>query len=372
MQNQIFPHIKFKHTWSMFVLIFSIAILKSGVWVMANLETSRQIALSPFKKPFEGSEADYLVNSWFINFLAHTIQFTSPAKYLALHAIAAVLSIFVGYLIISKRYSGTTLTVSISIFAILPVNAAIFYWIGMDGVLVCLFMTSLLVKNTFLLALLGIFIGMQHFELGIVAVLTLFTFEILIRKQKTDGKSVVEIATLLLGVLIGKVFLIIIFRFSGIVLQENRFTLGIENFRHNLVVHVRFLPAAIFTMFGVLWILILKMESTTRKAFLIASAIPVLTSLFVWDQTRVLQISSTLLVMRAVVLNETLLKSLSFQELRYLLFAWLIVPWIWIWQAFLGSVTGYDIMYLYSRVFNTETAPSGAALFWWAFPRALI
>jgi hypothetical protein len=339
---------------------------------MGNLETSRQIAMSPFVRPFENNDADYLINSWFINYVANIIHFTSPNRYLMLHLMITILSLFLGFKIISKRFLEDQLTIALVIFAILPVNAGIFYWIGMDGVLVCCFMISFFLRNLFLRAAIGIIIGMQHFELGLVAVLSLLIYDFFSQKTKPNFNNMKDSASLLLGVLLGKVILGVIFRSSGLILEDTRFSLGFQNFRDNLVVHVRFLPAAIYTMFGVLWLLILKMDKRTKSAFLLAAMIPIISCLFVWDQSRVLQVSSTLLAMRALVLNKQLLASVSFSELKLLLLTWFIVPWIWIWQAFLGPITGYDIMFIYSRLFDTDTAPSGPALFWWVFPRTLL
>jgi hypothetical protein len=370
--DRVIRFLKFKPQWVVFLTIFVVAIVKSGVWVMGNLEASRQIALSPFARPFENHDADYLINSWFINFVAHILDFTTPTKYLMLHVVLTVMSVFIGFKIVSRQIPGKLLTYAIVIFALLPVNAGIFYWIGMDGVLVCCFMLTFFLKNPLARISMGIIIGMQHFEIGLVAILSLIAYDVAAQKSRFALKKMENSLTLFAGLLLGKFFLSLIFRSSGLVLQETRFSLGFENFRHNMVVHVRFLPAAIFTMFGVLWLLVLKMDAHNKRAFLLATTIPIAASLFVWDQTRILQVSSTLLAMRALVLNKELLSLISLSELKYLLLAWFVVPWIWIWQAFLGPVTGYDIMYIYSRIFDTGTAPSGPALFWWAFPRTLL
>ena len=354
------------------VTIFLIAIFKSGVWIMGNLDATRLIAENPFINPFEDSKDDYLLNSWLLNFVAFLIKATNPVSYLVLNIICTSLAIIVGVLTVKRKVQPKNQNYASYMFVMLPVSAGVFYWIGMDGFLLLLLVMYFALEKKLYTVLLGILVGMQHFEIGIIAAASLIVYERLRSRDDENKNSVAKATILILGILMGKLNLIIIFHTNGIIVRENRFTLGFDNVFHNLVDSVRYTPAALFSAIGIFWIIILKLQKKEQKAFLIAFTIPIVASFFVWDQTRILQQSSILIVMRAIILNEKMIDRIHPQEIKSFFVAWLIIPWVWIWQDFLGPITGYNIMILISRIFNTDTAPANPELFWWIFSRTLL
>ena len=357
---------------ALLITIFLIAIAKSGVWIMGNLDATRLIAENPFANPFENSNADYLLNSWLLNFIAFLLHATKPVNFFVLHLVFTVLAILVGVFTVRNKVQPKNQNYASYMFVMLPVSAGVFYWIGMDGFLLLLFVTYFALTKKAQIVILGALIGMQHFEIGIIAAASLFVYEKMKNKEDSEKNTLLKATILLLGILIGKIVLIIIFHVNQVTVRENRYTLGFDSAIHKLVDIVRYAPAAIFSALGILWILILKIDRKEQKAFLVAFALPLVASFFVWDQTRILQQSSILIVMRAFVLNEKILDRVNPQEIKSFFLAWLIVPWIWIWQDFLGPITGFNIMILISRIFNTNTAPDNSELFWWIFSRTLL
>lgn len=370
----MYPQIKqfFKKPDVLLVLIFLTAIIKSGVWVMGNLETTRLIAENPFVNPFDNSDADYLINSWLLNFIAYSVRATNPINYLALHIFFTILAILVGVVSVKRRMQIENNNYASYMFVMLPVSAGIFYWVGMDGFLFLLLILYFAIKRKKLTVVLGILVGMQHFEIGIIAVTSLIFYDALTKKNTLHGLIRARPTYFALGMVLGKLTLITLFNVNNLIVRESRYSLGFDNVIHNLVDNVRYLPAAVFSAIGIFWILVLKLERNKQKAFLISFLIPVVASLFVWDQTRILQQSSILIVMRAFVLNKNLATGINREEIKYFFFAWLIIPWVWVWQDFLGPITGYNIMILVSRIFNTDTAPVNSELFWWIFSRNLL
>jgi hypothetical protein len=121
----------------------------------------------------------------------------------------------------------------------LPTVATTFYWIGMDTFIVFLMSClALNYKKPILLMLIGIFGGLHHFEIMVAGTATLLfynmiqnkTFNILQTRSFLKNRDIFPPFMMVLGVLLGKALLIIIFEVNNIVVARDGISLGFYYF----------------------------------------------------------------------------------------------------------------------------------------------
>jgi hypothetical protein len=148
--------------------------------------------------------------------------------------------------------------------------------------------------------------------------------------------------------------------------------MGFENVRDNFVYQSRFMPIILFSAMGVLWIVIFKLNVLNKYILISTYLFPVLATFFVWDQSRIIQLTCFMTTLRILFYLEEELHSVATSEIVHLFILFLLVPWVWIWQAPLTYVTPYDFMYFLSKIFHIGATPNDFTLGTWPFPRATI
>ena len=208
---------------NLFSITFLIAILKSGIWVFPAIYASFVISQQPFQQPFSNPDDQYLMTTWFASYLAHVMGIKTLASFIALHFCFAIFSVIFLYRYVTRFVDKEIQGKSILMFAILPALSTIFYWVGMDSFTFLLMTVYLNLRlKPKLTLIVGIIGGLHHFEIIFVSAFSLFVYELVRGKEFRRLKEFISSATLLIGVLFGKILLTLIFELNQVAVSKNR------------------------------------------------------------------------------------------------------------------------------------------------------
>jgi hypothetical protein len=349
--------------WKLVTFLVIVNVLKSGVWYIPNLAVSLRVAKNPFSNGLRDfPEAHYIFWSWFAPFLAWRIGATGQWSFTAFHLVFAIgfTALFIAMLF--ARLPEPQARTALILFTVLPVSATAYFWISMDGVTLFLMACALALRKYWPLSLLvGIALGMQHFEQGFCALGVLIVALLLGKYFKSSTEYSVRWAVAsLAGVVIGKGLLMALFIHWHIELNSGRLYWLLANRRLLLGEFVYHFQYIIYSVFGVGWIFVLKTTELGRKAIplFIGIAGALLLLPISADQTRVVAIVSFMLVAVFCLLNLSFLTRLDKQFVSWLLATWLIVPYAWVWNGNpKWSVLPYDIVMLLHKLHGCFSVP---------------
>jgi hypothetical protein len=356
---------------NLYSITFLIAILKSGVWVFPAIYASFVISQQPFKQPFSNPSDQYLMTTWFASFFAHILGIKSLASFIVLHFVFAIFAVYLLFRYITNNVRQEVLGKSILLFAMLPAVSTVFYWVGMDSFTFLVMVTFLNFKRNPLVALIiGIVGGLHHFEILVTGITGLLVFEILRGFYKIKEKGNLSSIFFLLGVVLGKLLLTLIFAANHVFVAKGRTSIGLEGLKDNLDLVSRYGFLIYWSMLGVLWIVLIRAFAAKNResfALLVSLLIPFAVVFFVRDSSRVIQLTSFLTIAVGLLSNQHFLEFISIKQIKLLLLAWLLVPWVWIWQGVFGTSILFTIKYVISRLFKNDLAPWTGSISMWPF-----
>jgi hypothetical protein len=340
-----------------------IALVKTGVWHIPNLGYFAAIAQNPFANPFADPDQHYLFWTWLGSFIAWAISATGGGTFLALHLLFAVA--FTGLFIrtIFATLPETEARTALVLFALLPVSTTAFFWIGPDGLTLLLMMAALAMPGAPPAALvLGILLGMQHFEQGFFAAGALLFVTLVTTWQGQRFRySIVWAALFFAGVILGKLALMAIFSHFGVVVNSGRMHYLLANLRDLLGQFWFHWQVILWSVLGLGWFLVFRSFDAGRRyaAPLVALAGLLLLLPISGDQTRVVAIASFPLVAAIWLLDEEFLKGLPKPTVAILALLWLVVPYAWVWQGRpLWSAFPYDLGLALHNLLGWFTLPA--------------
>ncbi|MCS6893730.1 MAG: hypothetical protein NZO16_04085 [Deltaproteobacteria bacterium] len=354
-----------------FSLILVLALFKSGIWFMPNIGASIQIAENPFRNPFADEPlAQYLVWNWLSPFLAYLLGLNGKWSFFSLHLLFSFCLWIVFAIYIFRKLKEQEARTALIIFSALPVSATSFFWVGMDSLTLLLMLLTILYAGTGILRLVfGILLGMQHFEQAFLSFVGLAYFFFGSKGQTTKICNFKSALTVLFGIVIGKLFLILIFQtlsvpvlITGrIIWTQHHFDSLVTNFALNF-------QTIFWCSFGLGWVILLKfclmMDGILK--FLTVLTFYALFIPFVDDQTRVFSILTFPTILSIWLLSPYFLKTWTKQEASFLFILWILLPWNWAWQGEgHDSVLSYTLAYLLGRMFGFVDLPPNLPL--WPF-----
>jgi hypothetical protein len=350
--------------------VVALTVLKSGIWMMPNLGASRQLAQNPFANPFADPEAHYLVWNWLGPWIAWVVGATGPVSFFLLHlAFAAAFSATVISLCFA-RLSERNARVAIIVFALLPVSATAFFFVGMDGVTLFLMALAFVFPRQAIWALLvGTLLGMEHFEQAFVAS---FLLLVVVAVRRWLGEpalvSIGWCCCLLVGAVLGKVLLVGVFSYVGLsVATERLYWVRVlwPSVLKQFVLHAH---STLWSVLALGWLVLIRDAARGKAAVPVAlgllGAMPLLALVF--DQTRVVAIVSFPLLWVSWLHAPSLLDTLDDRFVAWLFLAWLFVPWAWTYGGFpQWSVLPHDLALVVGVITDWYELP--ANLHWWPF-----
>jgi hypothetical protein len=341
--------------WRLVLVLYLVALVRTGVWYMPNLADQAAIAADPFVNPLVDPEAHYVFSNWLGPFLAWLVGARTVGGFFALHLAAALALPLLFARLVFQRLPEEQARASLLLFFALPVSTTALYWVGMDGVTLLLMLAAVAYPR--LAVLTGLALGMQHFEQG------LFAAAALVLAAAWARRPVRPFLLLLLGLALGRGALALVFRQSGIVLHSDRVDYWMTHGPVFVAQALTSLHVSLWSVLGVGWFAAVK---NRERAFFWA-LIPLLLLLpLVGDQTRVVAIVTFPLVAVFWLLDDVFLTGLSRRWATQLALAWVAIPWIWIWGGRSHtSVFTHDVAMFGARVLHLFDLAPGPP--WTAF-----
>jgi hypothetical protein len=200
------------------VLLFAAMFVKTGIWRIPNLDVSAAVARNPFQVPIENPVDQYLMTSWLGPFIAWAIGASEVHKFLLLHLVFAILFTSAMVALLFWRLEEKQARAAMVIFAALPVSATSYFWVSNDSLTLLLMVAALASSRRPLLAgMVGVALGMQHFEQGMFAFSALAVASLL--SEPTGAPAVYPwkaAAATALGIAVGKLSLSLMFHLLGL------------------------------------------------------------------------------------------------------------------------------------------------------------
>ncbi|MCK8787911.1 hypothetical protein M0638_26505 [Roseomonas sp. NAR14] len=347
---------------SFLLLLFGVMLLRTGVWLMPNLDLGALVARNPFANPFPDPESHYLLGNWLGPFLAWTLRFHRPTFFFALHAAfgLAFTALFVA--LAFRRFPPREARVALILFAALPVSATAWFWIGPDGLTLLLLLAALaLARRPPAVGLVGVALGMQHFEQGCLAAAGLLAATLLARRQGIATLCGPRAAlALLAGVVLGKAGLHGILAWNGVAVRSGRLDWLAAHLGECLRQFLLHPHVVLWSVLGPGWLVALRYADLGRRSlpfFLPLGALLLLLPL-AGDQTRVLAVVTFPLVAVFWLLDGSFLARTARAEAAGLFVVWAVTPWSWAWGGTpRWSALPYDFALVLNRLFGWFAVP---------------
>jgi len=268
--------------------------------------------------------------------------------------------------VLLKRFDENLARTSLLIFAALPVASTSLYWVSADSLTLLIILLILIFRNEWLAIAAAIALGLQSFEQGLVAFGAL-TISMLIadRIGQTPLVSPRRLIYILIGLVIGRLALMLIFSTVGLELNSGRAYWLNKNLPELTQQFLLNGSVGFWALLGTGWI-VLGFHIWISKERLPAIS-PVLIPLIlllplIWltqDQTRVLAVVTFPLLATWWLFNQEFLTSFYRLFAKKFLWIWLVIPWIFVWkQEMHGTVIGYDIQLALHQLFGWFSVPS--------------
>ena len=184
--------------------------------------------------------------------------------------------------------------------------------------------------------LIGILMGLQHFELsffGSGGLLFAMILSSILKEKK--WKSTFFPLSLLLGVILGKITLHFIFDFNNIEITSDRTEWYLEALPQTLYTFFFRAYDIIWFSLGLSWLILIKYYLVIQKkiSFLFPFFCMILMLTIIPDTTRTFTAMSFLIISYFILLNENFLKFFSKKEISIFFLLWAIIPYGWAWQG---------------------------------------
>jgi hypothetical protein len=270
--------------------------------------------------------------------------------------------------VLFKELAEREARVALVVFFLLPVSATSYYWVGSDSLTFFLMTLLLLLRKHYIASIVvALCLGLQHFEISFFAVGALL-FSLIYSKyvnlvdHGVSGMSIRWAIAVFVGVIIGKLLLVGIFELYNMQVNSGRIYWWEENAKNifsQFIVNFHFI---VWSTLNLGWIIFFKYVDNGKQS--LSFVIPflglvLLLSAISEDQTRVVALSTFLLIAAYWLLNEAFLRRVSSKLISSLFLLWLIVPFGWSWVGKgRNSVIIYDVYSVFLKIFNSPVSLS--------------
>lgn len=330
-------------------------LVKFGLHPIPNFfEAVVQLTRSPrgdLIRPFV--EQHYLSGSWLGPAMFHLLGVERESTLFVLYSGTTIAALVLVMTMLVRQEAGFIPTVAAG--AMLPFLPVVFHWVGYDSLLVLLFAMAFMLRHTALpLVVVGVFAGLQHAEVALLAGFQVAVFLVDTGSIRSAWRT--WPARFLLGVGIGRALLEIVFRVLDVpsrsrtaeaveLLGSNLRTFGERCSLHSVG---SCLPTGtLMVLLSLVWMLVpglLVLRAVGRQdalRLLTCVAIAGVVGLFVLDQTRVGVLSLTFVSLQLATTSlgePTRRPAVSRLSPTIFVVAWLLLPLPWVWE---GDVSWY-------------------------------
>ena len=157
------------------LFFYLIIIIKIGVWYHPALWKLLEISINPFNENLLNNVyAHYLYYNFLGGYLANMLNISSKISFFLFHLFFSFIFNFVFFYLVFKNLSRKSAIYSVILFLVFPVSTIVFFWVGYDSITLTILILSVLFRSYSLIVIvLGILLGLQHFEIGIVTSVSL-------------------------------------------------------------------------------------------------------------------------------------------------------------------------------------------------------
>lgn len=332
------------------VLLF-VAVTRTGIWYIPNIETWRPIARDPFANPIADHRYHYLVYNWLSPFLAWIFRATDRLPFVLLHLGFSVAFSIVILTAVFRLLSDRDARIAAIVFFVFPVSTTAYYWVGPDSLTLLLLASVVALRHKpILTSCVGVLLGMQHFEQAACATGALLIAATLARWRGRDVQlRLWPVVTALAGVVVGRGLLGVIFRASDVEVESGR-GYWVRELFPTLVESVATNPhMVLFATLGLGWIVLARylLSGAAALPILVPLGLSLCLVVLTFDQTRVVSIVTLPLVLVFLVLNEDFIGAISRRFALGLLLLWVATPWVWtLGGSPQTTVTPYTVGYV--------------------------
>lgn len=350
--------------WKLIVVLALLSLFKTGIWQIPIMHASQAIAQNPFVNPFEQiPDAHYVFWSWLGPFLAWLVGATGTWQFFVFHLLFSMAFTVLFVKIAFDNLPQELARKSLILFCVLPVSATAYFWVSYDSITLFLMMLALAFPRSLpLTALVGVLVGMQHFEQGFFAAGgLLFATAISHRQGYFLRYSWKFCLALLLGIIAGKLVLVGIFNHYDIKVNSGRMHWLRDHLGFLLNLFFFHVHGILWSVLGLGWLAALRFSDWGKRAipFFVTLAGLCLLLPISGDQTRVLAIVTFPLVTAYWLLNQDFLGTVGRREFAWLFAAWAMMPWAWVWDGEpKWSAFPYDVALVLHHLFGWFALPA--------------
>ncbi|MFM9086200.1 MAG: hypothetical protein ACKORC_07055 [Acidimicrobiia bacterium] len=341
-------------------VILVVGVVRAGVWAEPDSEALRRVAGDPWSAEALTS-AEFRARNWLGPLIAWCLRLTSPTAYFVLHLLLAAGAALAWAVVMRREIRGEDLRASILVLAALPGLALPFFWVGNDAVTLLLLAAVVTARRRpALVGLLGILLGLNHFEHGVVVLGSLGLWYLLSGAHRVRRTTPAVVG--LIGLVVGRLMQDAAFRGIGVGPIASR--LGINVFDRSDFDGVKsvyfLLPLMAWSFLG-LGTLVLLVASPDRRRLAICLGVVALPAIIAFDQTRVFTITAMPVTVVALVESSGPVAEWVRRHSRLLVALYLLTPWLWLdsWKVS-GSATPYTLLWIADRLlpgFELSTLP---------------
>lgn len=356
-----------------FFYLTLIIILKVGIWYHPALWKLLEISIDPFSNTLISNPySHYLYYNFLGGFLGNLFGFNTKITFFLYHLFFSIIFFYLYVHFVFKKLSNKYATFSVILFLVLPVSTTSFFWVGYDSIILSIMMISIILSRYLTLVfILGILLGLQHFELTFLAALSLLVLNIYNKfSKKYSYLNLNYSISMILGILFGKFLLEYYFYHIGLDINSGRISYTSDYLKYFIYQAYFNFHNIIWFALSVGWIIIIRyfFFKDKNNFFLLIILGQLLILFIVDDTTRVYANLSFLIIFSQILVNKNFLQNIKNYEISILLILWLVLPYGWAWQGVLrASMFTYDFAYFINYFFNLFNNESINSSIIWPF-----
>jgi len=340
-----------------FIIIY--AVIQNGIWFFPGINHSLSMSQDIFTNPFdEEIGRQWQLYSYLGPIIGNSIGMNNSSIIYALMHLIIFLIFFVLLLIIIKKQRGDFIARSVAIaFFLTPLPNILLTWLGSADIFTILFSITIAIfyRNYLILLLLSFMMGFNHFEQGLVILVSMTIFLIVNRNNSKPNNVLPFVITGIGGIVIGRLCLEWYFHCNDFNIQSSRLEyimdLGIARYAKATFSNIFVL---VFSFYNALLIFIIVFACYFYKSrifftFVICNAMIFVVTICTLDQTRVFSIMTFHLILLLItsknIYNLDLMEKAFLKKVITVAFIiGLFVPRFVVWDGKVHASTAYYSM----------------------------
>ena len=353
------------HIGTVIAVLAALYIVKAGIWAIPSITDLSRLSQDPFFNPYTG-EAQIIFENWFGAFLAWVMGASNPWAFTLLHATFSAAFLILTVVAITSALPEAERHKAICVFAFFPVFWVPWYWIGYDSLTLALLAAALcLLARPPAVFLVGILVGLQHYQQGAVAfgVLFLVVADGLLRVALPRRHALGALAGVA-GDLVGHQVLKVVMRANHIHFDFDRHQWLILHWDEIVHMNVALFPNFFYGILGFGWVVLLRyMDGGSHRLKAVSAvAICAVVAGLTTDTTRVFSVISFPALCWLVMRDAAWLRNVTSRQVAILGLLWLATPWLYRWgETYRTTVMPYDVEVLLNAATGwPDLPPSGS------------